>query len=68
MIRLTIDDEARALSAWVNAEVLYVGEDIIFAPRWASNVWMSPDGELYFVGDADMAEMFIPSHQLRELI
>ncbi len=33
MIRLTVDDEARALSAWAHAEVLYVGEDIIFAPK-----------------------------------
>lgn len=32
MTRLTIDDESRALSACANAEVLYVGEDVIFAP------------------------------------
>nr|DAS61326.1 MAG TPA: hypothetical protein [Caudoviricetes sp.] len=36
MIRLTIDDEARALSAWSHAETLYVGEDVIFAPRWGN--------------------------------
>lgn len=57
MIRLTIDDEARALSAWANAEVLYVGEDVIFAPRWATYVWLAPDGHLYYVNDSDMANM-----------
>lgn len=55
MIRLTIDDEARALSAWAHAETLYVGEDVIFAPRWATHVWLAPDGHLYFVSDSDLA-------------
>lgn len=57
MIRLTVDDEARALSAWANAETLYVGEDVIFAPRWAVCVWLAPDGHLYYVNDSDLAEM-----------
>ena len=57
MIRLTVDDEARALSAWAIAEVLYVGEDVIFAPRWATSVWLAPDGNLYFVSDSDLANM-----------
>lgn len=58
MIRLNIDDETRALSAWANAETLYVGEDVIFAPRWATHVWRAlVDGHLYFVGPSDLAEM-----------
>lgn len=36
MIQLTIDDESHAMSAWAHAETSYVGEDIIFAPRWAT--------------------------------
>lgn len=57
MIRLTVDDEARALSAWAHAETLYVGEDVMFAPRWATRVWHAPDGHLYFVGPSDLVEM-----------
>lgn len=57
MIRLTVDDEARALSAWAHAEVLYVGEDVIFAPKWATLVWRASDGHLYFVGPSDLAQM-----------
>ncbi len=57
MIRLTIDDEARALSVWTHTETLYVGKDVIFAPRWAVNVWLAPDGHLYFVNDSDLANM-----------
>ena len=57
MIRLTIDDEARALSAWAHTETLYVGEDVIFAPRWAVSVWYAPDGHLYYVSDSDLANM-----------
>lgn len=57
MIRLTIDDEARALSVWAHAGALYVGEDVIFAPRWATHVWLASDGHLYFVGPSDLAEM-----------
>lgn len=57
MIRLTVDDEARALSAWAHSEVLYVGEDIIFAPRWATHVWKASDGRLYYVNAHDMTFM-----------
>lgn len=57
MIRLTIDDEARALSAWAHAETLYVGEDVIYAPRWATRVWLAPDGHLYYVNDSDLSFM-----------
>ena len=57
MIRLTVDDEARALSAWAHAETLYVGEDVMFAPRWATCVWHALDGHLYFVGPSDLAQM-----------
>lgn len=57
MIRLTVDDEARALSAWAHAETLYVGEDVMFAPRWATCVWHAPDGHLYYVNDSDLANM-----------
>ena len=57
MIRLTVDDEARALSAWAHAEVLYVGEDVIFAPKWAVSVWLAPDGHLYYVSNSDLAQM-----------
>ena len=54
MIRLTIDDEARALSAWAHAEVLYVGEDVMFTPRWATHVWRAPGGHLYYVSNSDL--------------
>lgn len=57
MIRLTTDDEARALSAWAHAETLYVGEDVIFAPRWATCVWLATDGHLYYVSDSDLLLM-----------
>lgn len=57
MIRLTVDDEARALSAWAHAETLYVGEDVIFAPRWATYVWLASDGHLYYVSNSDLANM-----------
>lgn len=57
MIRLTVDDESRALSAWAHAETLYVGEDVIFAPRWAVSVWHAPDGHLYYVSNSDLANM-----------
>lgn len=57
MIRLTIDDEARALSAWAHAKTLYVGENVIFAPRWAMAVWLAPDGHCYYVNDSDLANM-----------
>lgn len=57
MIRLTVDDEARALSCWGHADVLYIGEDVIFAPRWATHVWLAPDGHLYFVNESDLAQM-----------
>lgn len=57
MIRLTIDDEARALSAWAHAETLYVGEDVIFAPRWATHVWKASDGHLYYANGSDLLFM-----------
>lgn len=57
MIRLTVDDEARALTVWAHAETLYVGEDVIFAPRWATRVWHAPDGHLYYVSNSDLANM-----------
>ena len=57
MIRLTIDDESRALSAWANAEVLYVGEDVIYAPQWATHVWKAPDGHLYYAKGSDLLFM-----------
>lgn len=57
MIRLTLDDESRALSAWKHAEVLYVGEDVIYCPRWATHVWKAEDGRLYFVNGHDLTFM-----------
>lgn len=57
MIRLTTDDEARALSAWAHAETLYAGEDVIFAPRWATHIWLATDGHLYYVSDSDLLLM-----------
>jgi len=53
MIRLTVDDEARAMSAWPNKTALHV----VYAPRWASHVWQAPDGHLYYVNDSDLANM-----------
>lgn len=69
MIRLTIEDETRALSAWKHAEVLYVGEDVMFAPHWATHVWKSLDGQLYFVSKHNIAQMPITSttDRLKEL-
>lgn len=69
MIRLAVGDEARALSAWKHAEVLYVGEDVMFAPRWATHVWKSLDGHLYFVSKHDIAQMSLTSipDRLKEL-
>lgn len=57
MIRLTVDDESHALSAWPNKTTLHVGVDVIYAPRWASYVWQALDGHLYYVSDADIAQM-----------
>ena len=57
MIRLTIDDEAKALSAWAHAETLHVGEDVIFAPLWATHVWKASDGHLYYAGGSDLLFM-----------
>lgn len=57
MIRLTIEDEARALSAWAHAETLYVGEDVMSTPQWATHVWLAPDGHLYYVKDSDLLVM-----------
>ena len=57
MIRLTIDDESRAMSAWASKTALHVGMDVIYAPRWATHVWQAPDGHLYYVNESDIAQM-----------
>lgn len=57
MIRLTVDDESRAMSTWPNKMGLHVGVDMIYAPRWASHVWQAPDGHLYYVNEGDIAQM-----------
>lgn len=59
MIRLTVDDEAHALSRWPNKTALHVGVgvDVIYAPRWATHVWQAPDGHLYYVNESDIAQM-----------
>ena len=57
MIRLTVDDESRAMSTWPNKTALHVGVDVIYAPRWATHVWQAPDGHLYYVNDSDIAQM-----------
>lgn len=57
MIRLTVDDESRALSAWASKTALHVGVDVIYAPRWATHVWLAPDGHLYYVNESDIAQM-----------
>lgn len=69
MIRLTVDDEARAMSAWPNKTDLHIGVDVIYAPRWASHVWQAPDGHLYYVNDSDIAQMplAVGGHRLKWL-
>lgn len=57
MIRLTVDDEACAMSAWASKTALHVGVDVIYAPRWATHVWQAPDGHLYCVNESDIAQM-----------
>lgn len=57
MIRLTVDDEARAMSTWASKTALHVGVDVIYAPRLASHVWLAPDGHLYYVNESDIAQM-----------
>ena len=57
MIRLTVDDEAHAMSTWPTKTALHVGVEVIYAPRWASNIWQAPDGHLYYVSEADIAQM-----------
>ena len=57
MIRLTVDDEAHALSAWPNKAALHVGVDVIYAPRWATHVWLAPDGHSYCVNESDFAQV-----------
>lgn len=52
MIRLTVDDESRAMSTWPNKTALHVGVDVIYAPRW-----QAPDGHLYYVNESDIAQM-----------
>lgn len=53
MIRLTVDDESHAMSAWASKTALHVGVDVIYAPRWASHVWQA----LYYVNESDIAQM-----------
>lgn len=69
MIRLTVDDEPRAMSAWHSKTPLHVGLDVIYAPRWASHVWRAPDGHLYYVNEADIAQMplTVDGHRLKRL-
>ena len=57
MIRLTVDDESRAMSTWASKAALHVGVDVIYAPRWATHVWQAPDGHLYYVNESDIAQM-----------
>ena len=57
MIRLTVDDEANAMSAWSSKMALHVGVDVIYAPRWATHVWQAPDVHLYYVNESDIAQM-----------
>ena len=57
MIRLTVDDESRAMSTWASKMALHVGVDVIYAPRWATHVWLAPDGHLYYVNESDIAQM-----------
>lgn len=57
MIRLTVDDEARAMSAWASKTALHVGVDVIYAPRWATYVWQALDGHLYYVNESDIAQI-----------
>jgi hypothetical protein len=52
MIRLTVDDEASAMSTWASKTALHVGVDVIYAPRW-----LAPDEHLYFVNESDIAQM-----------
>jgi len=69
MIRLTVDDESRAVSAWASKTALHVGVDVIYAPRWASHVWLAPDGPLYYVNESDIAQMplAVGGHRLKQL-
>lgn len=57
MIRLTVDDESHAMSTWASSAALHVGVDVIYAPRWATHVWLAPDGHLYYVNESDIAQM-----------
>lgn len=69
MIRLAVDDEAHAMSAWASKMALHVGVDVIYAPRWASHVWQAPDGYLYYVNESDIAQMplTVGGHRLKRL-
>lgn len=69
MIRLTVDDESRAMSTWANKTALHVGVDVIYAPRWATHVWLAPDGHLYYVNESDIAQMplAVGGHRLKQL-
>lgn len=69
MIRLTVDDESRAMCAWASKTALHVGVDVIYVPRWASHVWQAPDGHLYCVNEGDIAQMplAVGGHRLKQL-
>lgn len=56
MIRLTVGDESHAMSTWASKTALHVGVDVIYAPRWATHVWLAPDGYLYYVNESDIAQ------------
>lgn len=57
MIRLTVDDESRAMSTWPNKAALHVGVDVVYAPLWATHVWQALDAHLYYVNGIDFAQM-----------
>lgn len=69
MIRLTVDDESRAMSTWASKAALHVGVDVIYAPRWATHVWQAPDGHLYYVNESDIAQMplAVGGHRFKQL-
>lgn len=69
MIRLTVDDESRAMSTRPNKTALHVGVDVIYAPRWATHVWLALDGHLYYVNESDIAQMplAVGGHRLKQL-
>ena len=69
MIRLTVDDEASAMSTWANKTALHVGVDVVYVPRWATHVWQAPGGHLYYVNESDITQMplAVGGHRLKRL-